>query len=234
MSHKALICLLLILSISVLNAQEPQTFHNSTDSAWYDQLLYNGTEWRPTMHLVDGHEFFLTSEFLHGSVTIEGITFNEIRMRYDICNDHIIILWKNTFPLVIDSKNVDEFTFTYNGVLRKFVNLGDKYPVIKGFAEVLYKGKSLVVVKYTKVISKNPTQVHYSEFREDTRYYFIVNGNCCQIRNKSSFLKAMGENEIAVRKFIRQQKVFVSIVSPGGFGIAATYFDSLPGKKRPD
>jgi hypothetical protein len=186
------------------------------------------------MQLVDGHEFFLTSEFLHGSVTVEGITFNEVRMRYDICNDHIIILWKNIFPIIIDNKKVDEFAFTYNGVLRKFINLGDKYPVIQGFAEVLYKGKSPVVVKYTKVVSKNPTRIHYSEFREDTRYYFIVNGSCYQIRNRSSFLKAMGEYEVAVRKFIRQQKVFVSIVSPGGFGIAAAYFDSLTGKKKPD
>jgi hypothetical protein len=233
-SNKVLIFLLLILNISVLEAQYPQTIYNSADSAWYDQLLYNGTEWRPTMQLVDGYEFFLTSEFLYGSVTIEGITFNEVRMRYDICNDDIIILWKNTLPIVIDSKKVDEFALTYNGVLRKFINLRDNSPVIQGFAEVLYKGKSQVVVNYSKTVSKIPTHTHYAEFREDTRYYFIVNGSCFQIRNKSSFLKVMGEYEVPVRKFIRQQKVVVGILSPGGFGIAAAYFDSLTGKKKPD
>ena len=44
----------------------------------------------------------------------------------------------------------------------------------------------------------------------------------------------MGEYEAAVRKFIRQHKVFISIVSPKGFGIAAAYFDSLTGQKKSD
>ncbi len=234
MSNKVLSCLFLILGISALKAQEPQTLYQNVDSAWYDQLLYNGVEWLPVMQMVDGNEYFLTSEFLYGSLTIEGIVFKEVRMKYDIFNDNIIILYKNFLPIIINSKKVDEFTLAYDGTIRRFINTREKYPIIRGFAEVLYKGKSPVVAKYNKVVTKNPTLSHYAEFREDIRYYFIVDGNCYQIRNRSSFLKHMGEYEVAVKKFIRQQKVFVSIISPEGFGKAAAYFDSLTGRERSD
>lgn len=234
MSNKILSCLLLFLTVSPLEAQDPQSSYENADSAWYDQLLYSGVEWRPTMYLVDGHEFFLTSEFIYGTVTINGITFKEVRMKYDIANDEIIVLWKSNFQVIIDSKKVDEFTVIHNGVKRRFINMGDKYPGMQGFAEVLYKGKSSVVARHTKTVARNPTHTHYEEFREDTRYYFIVNERCYQIRNRSSFLKPMGDYEAAVRKFIRQHKVFISIVYPKGFGIAAAYFDSLTGQKKSD
>lgn len=234
MSNKVLICLFLILSISALKAQVPQILYESVDSAWYDQLLYNGIEWRPAMKLVEGHEFFLTSDFLYGAVTIEGITFKEVQVKYDIYNDDIVILWKSILPIIINSKKVDEFIIVHKGVIRRFVNLRDNYPVAHGFAELLYKGESQVVAKYTKTVSRNPTYTHYAEFRENTRYFFILNGICYPIRNRSSFLKPMGEYKVAVKKFIRQEKVFVSIVTPEGFRVAAAYFDSLTDKKKSD
>ena len=89
---------MLFLTVSLLEAQDPQPSYENADSAWYDQLLYSGVEWRPTMYLVDGHEFFLTSEFIYGTVTINGITFKEVRMKYDIANDEIIVLWRSNFP----------------------------------------------------------------------------------------------------------------------------------------
>jgi hypothetical protein len=231
-SNKVLSFLFLILSVSSMKAQNTQRSYESADSAWYDQLLYSGVEWRPTMQMVAGHEFFLTSAFLYGTILIDGITFKEVRMKYDICNDDIIVLWKNSAPIIIDSKKVDEFTVVHNGVTRRFVNFQGMFPEIRGFAEVMYQGKSGVVASHTKAISKNPAGINYEEFREDTRYYFILNGSCFQIKSRASFLDHMGEYEIPVRKFIRQKNIFVSLTSPEGFVIAAAYFDSLTGKKQ--
>lgn len=232
MNKTVLNCLFIILSISAMKAQNMQISYESADSAWYDQLLYSGVEWRPTMQMVDGHEFFLTSAFLYGTILVDGITFREVRLKYDICNNDLIVLWKNVAPIIIDSKKVDEFTVVHNGVTRRFVNLQGMFPEIRGFAEVMYQGKSRVVASHTKAVSKNPAGIVYEEFREDTRYYFILNGTCFQIRNRASFLDHMGDYEISVRKFIRQKNLYVSLASPEGFVIAAAYFDFLTGKKQ--
>jgi hypothetical protein len=217
-----------------MKAQDPQMSSVSADSAWYDQLLYSGVEWRPTMQIASGHEFFLTSEPLYGTVSIDGITFKDLRMKYDIFNDGIILLWKNGNPIVINSINVDEFTVVYNGAPRRFVNLRETYPGIRGFAEIMYQGPSSVIAKYIKVVSKNPAAANYAEFREEAKYYLVLNGSCCQVKNRSSFLDLMGDYEIPVRKFIRQKSLYLSPASPEGFINAAAYYDSLTVKEHPE
>ena len=61
-------------------------------------------------------------------------------MKYDIFNDGLIVLWKNGSPIVTDNKKVDEFTIIYNGIPRRFVNLREAYPGIRGFAEIHVPG----------------------------------------------------------------------------------------------
>ncbi len=232
LNKKVISCMFLFLSISALKAQNPQMSPVSSDAAWYDQLLYSGVEWHPAMQMAAGHEFFLTSEALSGTVTIDGITFKDVRLKYDIFNDGIIVLWKNGSPIIIDSKKVDEFTIVYNGIPERFVNLRETYPGISGFAEILYQGTSSVIARHIKVVSKNPAGANYAEFREETKYYLVLNGSCFQVRNRSSFLDLMGEYEIPVRKFIRQKNLYLSNSSPAGFINAAVFYDSLTAKTK--
>ncbi len=217
-----------------MKAQNLQMSPVNADAAWYDQLLYSGVEWHPAMPMAAGHEFFLTSEPLPGSVSIDGITFRDLRMKYDICNDGIIVLWKNGSPIIIDGKKVDEFTVVYNGIPKRFINLRDTYPGVRGFAEILYQGSSSVIARHIKVVSKNPAGASYEEFTEETKYYLVVNGGCFQVKNRSSFLDLMGEYEISVRKFIRQKHLYLSHTSPEGFINAAAYYDSLTVKEKPE
>lgn len=217
-----------------MKAQNPQVSSLSADAAWYDQLLYSGVEWHPAMPMAAGHEFFLTSEPLPGSVSIDGITFKDVHMKYDIFNDNLIVMWRNSSPIIIDSKKVDEFTVVYNGIPRKFVNLRDTYPVIRGFAEILYQGTSSVIARHIKVVLKNPAGANYEEFSEEMKYYLVLNGSCFQVRNRSSFLDLMGEYEIPVRKFIRQKNLYLSNNSPEGFINAAIFYDSLTAKAKPE
>jgi len=217
-----------------MKAQNPQMSPVSGDTAWYDQLLYSGVEWHPAMQMAAGNEFFLTSEALSGTVTIDGITFKDVRMKYDIFNDGIIVLWKTGSPIIIDSKKVDEFTVIYNGLPRRFVNLRETYPGIRGFAEIMYQGTSSVLARHIKVVLKNPAGANYAEFREETKYYLVLNGICSQVRNRSSFLDLMGEYEIPVRKFIRQKNLYLSNNSPQGFISAALFYDSLTVEAKPE
>jgi hypothetical protein len=233
-NKKLLNCLFLVLSICTARAQNPQMSPLNADADWYDQLLYSGVEWQPAMPMAAGHEFFLTSDALSGTVSIDGIIFRDVRMKYDIFNDGLIVLWKNGSPIVIDSKKVDEFTIVYNGLPRRFFNLRETYPGIRGFAEIMYQGASSVIAKHIKVVSKNPAAANYAEFREETKYYLVLNGSCCQVKNRSSFLDLMGEYEIPVRKYIRQKNLYLSPASPEGFILAAVYYDSLTVNTKPE
>lgn len=222
-----------LLSLSVcLSGQHLSPGQQQADPDWLEQFLYNGIEWRPGFATVTGHEFFITKEYLNADITIEGIRFNDVRIRYDICNDHVILLWKATFPIVLSRERIDEFTIRHEGSARRFVNYRSNCAEFRGFAEVLYEGSSTFVTRYSKVVSINATQSSYATFREYNRYYYMIDGTCNPIRNRAAFLKLLGDHEQDVRRFIRQNNILISSFSPAGYGIAAAFRDSLVNKER--
>jgi hypothetical protein len=201
------------------------------DPDWLEQFLYNGVEWRPGYPLVTGHQFFLTKEYVNAEITIDGMRFSDVRIRYDVCNDDVILLWKNIFPIALSMDRLDEFTILHDGAATRFVNFRNAFPEFEGFAEVMYEGTSTFVAKHTKVVSINSSQSTYAQFREYTRYYYLINGTCTQVRNRGTFLNLMGEHEQDVRRFIRQNNIIIGSLSPAGFGVAAAYYDSLVAKE---
>lgn len=226
---------LLLLSLSTcLDGQYYSPGLTAADADWLEQFLFNGVEWRPAYSMVTGHEFFLSREYLNADITVEGIRFSNVRIRYDICNDDVIILYMAALPVTLNSDRVDEFTIHHGDTARRFVNFGQLFPEFGGFAEVLYEGGSTFVARYTKVVSLNSTKTSYAQFRENTRYYYIINGTCSQVINRGTFLKLMGDYETTVRRFIRQNNILISRFSPSGFGIAAAFYDSLVAREVPE
>jgi hypothetical protein len=225
------LCLVLISVSTSLDGQHYSPGLKEADPDWLEQYLYNGVEWRPGFPLVTGHEFFLTKEYVDADITLEGISFKNVRLRYDICSDKVIILWKATFPIALSKERIDEFTIRHEGIARRFVNFRHHCPEFRGFAEVLYAGSSTFVARYTKVVSHNSSLSSYAQFRDYTKYYYMINGSCYQIRNRKTFLNLMGDNEAEVKRFIRQNNILMSSFSPSGFGIAAAFYDSLVAKE---
>lgn len=228
--------LLAILALSLpARAQHLSPLYRDADSVWLTQLLYSGDEWRPRVTPVTGHEFFLSGDYLEGSVTVGGFTFNGLRLKYDIFSDELILLWKDIHSLLLNNSAVESFTvgiYTGSGrnpdfIGRKFINLHDTYPEITGFAEVIYKGSGMVVAKHTKTIARHTSMSSYAEYRESSRLWFITGNSARMIRNRASFLHMFGEYEDAVKRHVRQNHIEMSKLTPQGYGEAAAYFDSL-------
>lgn len=225
---KTILNLLLLLLFAVpVRGQHLAPGYSEADPSWLEQLLYRGVEWRPRMTVAAGDEFFLADAWLDGTVTIKGLTFTGRKLRYDIFNDRLVILWKDIQALVISSDEVDAFSILNGTSARRFINLRDDYMGISGFAEIIYTGGSMIVARHTKVIGRNTSMSSYAQYRESTHYYLITGGNALQIRNRGSFLNMLGEHKEEVRRYIRQNHILVGRASPEGFGVAAAFYDSL-------
>lgn len=226
--RKTILNLLLFILFAVsVSGQHLAPGYGEADPVWLEQLLYRGVEWRPRMTVAEGNEFFMADAWLDGTVTLHGLTFTGMKLRYDIFNDRLVILWKDIQALVVSSDEVDAFSIGYGASARRFINLRDDYRGISGFAEVIYKGSSMVVARHIKVIGKNTSMSSYAQFRENTHYYLITGGNGLQIRNRGSFLNMLGVHEAEVKRYVRQNHILVGRSSPEGFGVAAEYYDSL-------
>jgi len=222
--------ILLFLSTFVAG-QHYSPGQNEADPDWLEQFLYSGVEWRPEFHMVSGHEFFLTSEYLDADITVEGISFRNVRIRYDICNDNVIILWKSNFPIALSRQRIDGFTVRHDGTERRFVNYHDAFPEFSGFAEVLYSGGTTFVARHTKALNYNPSSTTFSQFMDYTKYFYMINGTCNQVKSRRTFLKLMGDHEQEVKRYIRQNNILMSNFSPAGFSAVAAYHDSLVAKR---
>lgn len=230
---------ILVFSFSAIG-QHLSPLYRDADTVWLTQLLYSGNEWRPGSIPVTGHEFFLSGDYLDGSVTVGGFNFNGLRLKYDIFSDRVVLLWKDIHSILLNNSTVESFTVgLYSGtgrnpdfIGRRFINLHDRYPGITGFAEVIYKGPSMVVAKHSKTIAKHTSMSSYAQYRENTRLWFITGDSAGMIRNRTSFLRMFGEYEDEVKRYVRQNNIEMSKLSPEGFGEAAAYYDSLIRRKE--
>lgn len=217
---------IIVLALN-LTGQHYSPGRGEPDADWLEQHLYNGIEWQPVYQSVTGHEFFLANDYITGDITCEGIEYSGIRMKYDICNDNLIILWQSTFPVIINRNRVDSFILRYDGKTRKFINSDGICSEFQGFTEVLHSGYSMVLAKHSKVLTVNASLSAYEQFSEKTKYYYVVDGRCSQIRGTNAFYSMMGDHRKEVKRYIRQHNVVVSRLFPGGFAMAAAIYDSL-------
>lgn len=230
--RQSIILAVILFSLNTfLSGQYYSPGQNEADPDWLEQFLYSGVEWSPEFHMVSGHEFFLTSEYLNADITVEGISFSNVRIRYDICNDNVIILWKSTFPIALSRQRIDGFTVRHEGTERRFVNYRDAYPDFRGFAEVLYTGGTTFVARHTKSLNHNPSSTAFSQFMDYTKYFYMISGTFSQVKSRRAFLKLMGDHEQDAKRYIRQNNILISNFSPAGFSTVAAYYDSLVAKK---
>ena len=98
---------------------------------------------------------------------------------------------------------------------------------IKGYVNVLYKGKSALYVKYRKEIDLLAVDNKYDSFSETFRIYFLKNGIVYPVTGKVKFLKILAENKIQIKDFIKKNRLRISKDNPESFIPVIRYYDSI-------
>jgi hypothetical protein len=203
-------------------------YKSQQDTLKEDQILYNGKMWRNLYSMVKGDQFLFSKEYAQGSVTINGSSFRNILINYDIYNDEILTPKKNGSIVVLNKEMVDSFTMVVGGKTYRFLNVQvDSLPVIKGYVKVLYKGKSALFVKYKKEIAVLAVDDKYDLFFRTYRIYFEKEGNVYQISGKSGLLKTLQEDKTRVNEFMKKNKLKVTATDPESFIPVIKYYDSI-------
>ena len=160
------------------------------DPAKGNQILYKGKEWHNLYASIKGDQFLFSRDYLPASVTVNGKTFNNIDLGYDIYNDEIITPANQGIILQLNKEMIDSFSVLFQ--LRKydFINMReDSLSGIKGYVNSLYKGKSALVVKYKKEIDLLAVDDKYDLFFQTYRVYILKDGIAYQVSGKNDLLK---------------------------------------------
>ena len=204
-----------------LNLVQPDTLREN-------QALYIGKLWSNQYTNVKGDQFLFSREYLPGSLTLNGIIYRNILINYDIYNDEILVPKNKASIVQLNKEMVDSFSLNNNGITYRFVNAQmDSTMGIKGFVNQLYKGKSILYVKYKKEIEELAVDDKYDLFFRTFRIYFLKDGQIYQLTSQGDLFKILKQDKTKVKEYMKKNRLKISKKEPGSFIPVIRYYDSI-------
>jgi hypothetical protein len=192
------------------------------------QILYNGILWSNKYRRIKGDQFLYNNLFLPGTVSINGQTFKNLRIRYDIYSDEISTPLNREEIMQLNKEKVDSFTIYLENKINRFIKIyEDTLKSFNGYVNVLYKGKSALYVKYKKEISPAVTSQYDGEFYQTQQIYFMKGNTVFLIKSPKDLFKVLNENADQLKTFIKTNKIRISKTIPESYIPVIKYYDSI-------
>jgi hypothetical protein len=204
------------------------TVQKQQDSVPDKQILFNGRLWRNLYYQVKGDQFLFTREFLPGTIYMNSKVFTNVNIRYDIFNDELSIPTSRTTALQINKEMIDSFSIAFQGEKYRFDRYEeDSLKGVKGYMQVLYKGKCALYIKYKKEIELLAVDKIYDKFYQLEKIWFVRNGEAFAFSGKKELMKIMGDQKITIKDYVKKNKLKMSKRNPGSFIPVVRFYDSL-------
>jgi len=198
------------------------------DSLLKLQFLYRGVIWTNKYRRYDGDQFFLTSRFIQGTVSVNGHTYKNLRLKYDIYTDEIITPLNMEEILQLNKEMIDSFSLSYENRTYRFINIvGDSAGVLNGYCNLLYKGRSALYVKYVKKTTTAVTAQSDGEFNQSFRILVLSGDVIYPVKNTGDLSGLFGSHRNEMKDYISEKKLKVSKNDPSGFIPVIEYFDLI-------
>jgi len=217
-----------ISGICAYNAEYLRFAVAQPDTLAENQMLYNGRIWRNLYYMVQEDQFLFSKEFLPGTVTIYGKIFKNINIKYDLYKDEILTPYNPGEILQLNKEIVDSFSIFFQHKTYQFARIPeDGLEGLKGYVNVLYKGKTALYIKHIKKINRPGVENEHDTFYQVSRIYFVNNNLVQLITNKSDLFSALKAHKAQIRDFIKKNKLAVSKNAPESFIPVIRYYDSI-------
>lgn len=213
----------------------PATGNNQmwiSDTVPANQFLYNGRIWRNRYFYIKGDPYLLSLSMLDGSVTVNGKTFKNVKLQYDIYNDELLTLTNKNVIIQLNKEMVDEFTISFLSKDYRFSRFPDeKKSPPNGYVNILYDGKTSLWVKYLKTIELRAVDNKFDSFLQSHKIYVNKDNKPTQVRNKKQLLELFSDRKSELRDYIRENKIKISGRQPESFIQVVEFYNNLNKQK---
>lgn len=238
MPKRFLYILLICILSRHLSAQDVDdtTLHENALNAintYYQNLgdespLYNGSEYLEYAYtLQEGDPFFQLNTFVNGNITLDGMTFTNVPMLYDIVKDQVIIQdFQRVYKINLPANRIQQFFL----LSHLFVRLtGDSAEQLKtGFYDQLYKGKIALYAKREKRIMEKYANIQISKVVISENVYYIKKGGVYKtVKNKSSVLSVLKDKKKEVQQYWKTNNIKFKREPEKAMILAVRYYDQL-------
>jgi hypothetical protein len=169
--------------------------------------LYNGSQYAVYNPIEEEHPYFLTDDWMDGSIVYSGEQFDNISMMYDISSDKVIA--EHFAGAAVELITAKVTTFSIGGHNFKMFKKTDdtRQSITEGFYEILYDGKVKILKRHVKdyVEMLKWTEL-YVDYEEKTHYYVVKNSAFYAIGSKSGLINILSDKKRELRRFSRENK----------------------------
>jgi hypothetical protein len=204
---------LLFLTISTLEVYS-QDYHeivNYHDSIVGKQnsFLFNGKIYTNLYRVkTNKNQYYGENiEYINGSLTTEGLCFNNLELKYDLFSQELIIkpFYKSTYVgVIIDKAKLDNFTL----LGKKFVNIKNYSSDINGYYEIITDTKKIkFFIKHKKKQFEKLDEARpFYEFENYYNHVCFFQNHYSIIKNKKDFFKIFPGFKKEINKFYLENK----------------------------
>jgi hypothetical protein len=195
-----------------------------------NQILYNGRIWTNLYNGIDGHQFLFSPDFLPGSVKIDDYTFDNVRIRYDIVDDELLIQTKDGIIVQLNKEMIGSFSLWFNNEILNFMNFeNDPGGTFNGYWNVLYDAGIRIYVKYRKEILSTSITNGPPRFNQVNIIYIIKDGQIHRTDTRKDLLNLFGikGEKMMIKEFIRNNHIRISRNDPGIFRSIIEYYETI-------
>jgi len=174
-----------------------------------DARLVSGDFYQtPFMNKLAGHPYYFDTEWKLGSVVLEGIKYDSLLLRYDICSNQLILntvnITNSYLQLVLKKEHIDSFYI--DGHLFR------QYPKIQAqsdiqFCEVLASGKIDFFLVKSKRLRVTPGGLSDYVYQARLLKTLQLNDELFPYRGRRTLYKLFPELKSQIRDFIQREQL---------------------------
>lgn len=208
------------------STRDPSSLRWEQDTARLNQVLYNGKIWLGMYFNVYGTEFLIEDKWYKADISVNGIYFEDVEVKYDIYNDDLLANYYSKRIIILNKENIEKFTLYTGNRELLFRNMKGRYG-LEGYHQVIYEGKSRLLKKWKKKRAQFVIEARYDEFQPDNVLILVKNETAYQVKNRRKLLKVMDDNKREIRIFMRKENIHPDFNNPESIIPVLEYYDSL-------
>lgn len=215
-------------------SDRPESIHQDLieqDTLKEYQSLYSGKVWKNMYRRINGDQFLFTDYFLDGTVTANGRTYKNLKVKYDIFSDEILIPVDLEEIVQVNKEIIDSFSISYEDRVYRFEKINtdslNKTNDYNGYFRILYKEKSALYLKYSKYISPNITDKSDGDFIETDKVWLKKDNIIYPVMSENDLLNALKIDKKTLKNYFRSNKLKYSKKNPESLVPLIRYYDSI-------
>ncbi len=220
------------LSLAQVAGEDLKLLASYHEKIPYFQELITGGQYEEASKEIEGNPFYYSRQFGDGSLTINGITYPQVPLMYDIYRDQVITFHPlYNQRILINPEKVDRFhlangeDFKYFGQNKSYLHHGN------GLYQILKEGEIQVLVKRYKTTKDKGEFSKYSDvFLEKSDLFLLKENQFYQINKAKQAIVLLDVEKRPAKRYVKS-KGFRFKSSPSDYLTALVEFAEQENKE---